>query len=329
MPESLPTGGRSLIFYICLGLATLISILSFVGIFIAQWKMIDFQVPSWFLEINSSRYNLPANTIEPIFATLGSRIMLGFVLLIGFVSFYIVVKQQFQAPRFTQKPWNMNFITLFAFFMFWFVIFLGISFGSNRIYSKWINIQAPLFLILIPYILHTVWGILILLRFENISWSIFIKRFSFKLNSGDGLKIFQIFFLAMIIILAYSASINPFLKNADAQARLHEILGQSKSWKQIVPSLLAVGILAPLFEEIVFRGVLLTWLRQRIRLELAVLISGIVFAFFHMELVVFPALVLLGCVLAWSYVISESILIPICIHALWNTTAFLSQLIRS
>jgi len=47
-----------------------------------------------------------------------------------------------------------------------------------------------------------------------------------------------------------------------------------------------------------------------------------------MELVAFPALALLGSILAWSYLISESILVPIGIHALWNLTALLGQLVR-
>ena len=136
------------------------------------------------------------------------------------------------------------------------------------------------------------------------------------------------FGLALVLIVAYSAVVNPFLKDAQAQARLHDILGQSRSWKQILPSGIALTLLAPFYEEIIFRGVFLTWLRPRIPVEWAVLMSGVVFALFHMELVAFPALALLGSILAWSYLISESILVPIGIHALWNLTALLGQLVR-
>lgn len=87
-------------------------------------------------------------------------------------------------------------------------------------------------------------------------------------------------------------------------------------------------MLAPFYEEIIFRGVFLTWLRPRIPVEWAVLMSGVVFALFHMELLTFPALAIIGSILAWSYLISESILVPIGIHALWNLTALLGQLVR-
>lgn len=231
-------------------------------------------------------------------------------------------------PHFHQASWSFSPLTLFAFFMFWFVGFLGISLGAARIYTKWVHTNAALFLILIPYVLQMTWGIFVLLRLENISWSLFLKRFSFRINPGDGQKIFQMFGLALVLIVAYSAVVNPFLKDAQAQARLHDILGQSRSWKQILPSGIALTLLAPFYEEIIFRGVFLTWLRPRIPVEWAVLMSGVVFALFHMELLTFPALAIIGSILAWSYLISESILVPIGIHALWNLTALLGQLVR-
>ena len=320
MPESPSTGARSSLFQLTLGLATLISTLGLMEIMRGQWNNLHFQIPDGTTRVNTARLALVSHP--------WSFVLGGLALLFLFISLRRLLRHLLRAPHFHQASWSFSPLTLFAFFMFWFVGFLGISLGAARIYTKWIHTNAALFLILIPYVLQMTWGVFVLLRLENISWSQFLKRFSFRINPGDGQKIFQMFGFALVLIVAYSAVVNPFLKDAQAQARLHDILGQSRSWKQILPSGIALTLLAPFYEEIIFRGVFLTWLRPRIPVEWAVVMSGVVFALFHMELIAFPALALLGSILAWSYLISESILVPIGIHALWNLTALLGQLVR-
>ena len=49
---------------------------------------------------------------------------------------------------------------------------------------------------------------------------------------------------------------------------------------EILPLLVTVGLLVPLAEEVIFRGVLYSWLR-RWGVALAVVVSALVFGLFH------------------------------------------------
>jgi membrane protease YdiL (CAAX protease family) len=62
---------------------------------------------------------------------------------------------------------------------------------------------------------------------------------------------------------------------------------------------LMAATLAPFWEEVAFRGWLLSALRTRFRIGAALAASGLLFAFMHLDPVRFPALVPLGVVFAW------------------------------
>lgn len=92
----------------------------------------------------------------------------------------------------------------------------------------------------------------------------------------------------------------------------------SLGW-QVVAWLLA-GLVAPLFEELLFRGLLLTWLRKVTRsTELAIVISGLAFGVIHMpQWHLVPALSLLGIVLGYLYARTGSLTLVILFHAIFN-----------
>ncbi|HET9597152.1 MAG TPA: type II CAAX endopeptidase family protein [Anaeromyxobacteraceae bacterium] len=68
--------------------------------------------------------------------------------------------------------------------------------------------------------------------------------------------------------------------------------------EKIALALLA-ATLAPFWEEVAFRGWLLTALRTRLRTGAALAFSGLLFALMHLDPVRFPALVALGIAFAW------------------------------
>jgi membrane protease YdiL (CAAX protease family) len=85
-----------------------------------------------------------------------------------------------------------------------------------------------------------------------------------------------------------------------------------------VPFLIAGAILAPLAEEIFFRGFLFAGLRQRHGWVKAMLISSAIFAAFHLQLQALIPTFLLGCALAFAYQRSNSLWPGILIHFLIN-----------
>lgn len=86
---------------------------------------------------------------------------------------------------------------------------------------------------------------------------------------------------------------------------------------------LAALVLAPFVEEVIFRGIMYPYLKQRIGPRLAVGITSVMFAAIHFNLVIFIPLVFLGVVLTWLYERTDSLLTPIVTHAVFNTTNFL------
>jgi len=79
------------------------------------------------------------------------------------------------------------------------------------------------------------------------------------------------------------------------------------------------GVLAPIYEETVFRGYLMTSLTKWLPTPVAVLLSASVFAFAHLTPGEFPQLFMLGTVLGFSYAQTRNLLTPITIHAFWNS----------
>jgi membrane protease YdiL (CAAX protease family) len=82
--------------------------------------------------------------------------------------------------------------------------------------------------------------------------------------------------------------------------------------------LILAAVLAPVFEECLFRGILLPLLARRLGTGAAVLLSSVAFASIHFHL---PSLVPL-CVVAvgfsLGYLYAGSLWVPIVMHALFN-----------
>ncbi len=85
--------------------------------------------------------------------------------------------------------------------------------------------------------------------------------------------------------------------------------------------LIFFAVLPGIFEEIAFRGVLLHGLRSQLKPVQLVLVAGIVFGFFHVDLFRIPPTSLLGVLLVIAVIRSGSIYPAMAWHALHNTLA--------
>ena len=77
-------------------------------------------------------------------------------------------------------------------------------------------------------------------------------------------------------------------------------------------------LVAPVGEEVIFRGFLYRTLKKGISPLPAMLAVGLFFGAVHMSLLQLPLLVLLGVLLCAAYEYSKSILLPICLHMMFN-----------
>lgn len=86
---------------------------------------------------------------------------------------------------------------------------------------------------------------------------------------------------------------------------------------------LPVVILAPLWEEIVFRGGLFRYLKNYVPLFVAVLVSAVCFSLVHGQPAQFGGIFVLGILLALVYQKSGSLLAAIFMHGIFNANTLL------
>ena len=103
---------------------------------------------------------------------------------------------------------------------------------------------------------------------------------------------------------------------------------------QILLAVLIAVVLAPLAEELVFRGLLHRNLRRRMRIVPATLISSVLFAIVHVEVVfsqpiALVGLTLAGAVMAIAYERTGSLVVPVVIHAVYNATTLVALIVTS
>lgn len=116
-----------------------------------------------------------------------------------------------------------------------------------------------------------------------------------------------------------AASTQQLLNNElDTNPQLEVIIPEGFSWIGLVGMALSVGILIPFVEELFFRGVLFTWLRQHQSFFPAALLSSALFGLFHFEPFLIAGTAVLGFISAWAMEKSGSLWAAVIIHGLNN-----------
>lgn len=80
----------------------------------------------------------------------------------------------------------------------------------------------------------------------------------------------------------------------------------------------SVLLVAPVLEEVLFRGIVFRGFAKKLPLPLAMAVSGFVFALVHVNAASFLALWYLGVSFAWLYARTRTILAPITLHCAFN-----------
>jgi hypothetical protein len=87
--------------------------------------------------------------------------------------------------------------------------------------------------------------------------------------------------------------------------------------------MILVAVVAPIVEELFFRGMLYPVLRRRWSAPVAIVVNGFLFALIHVIPILLPGLFFVGIVLAWVRERSGSVIPCMVIHALQNGTVLL------
>lgn len=124
-------------------------------------------------------------------------------------------------------------------------------------------------------------------------------------------------YLLMMVLSAILAIFFP--ESAEAADSISAMLENAPIWLIVF----AMAFMPALCEEFAFRGFLFGTLKEKYRIPVAILWTGIIFGLFHMNLIKFFAVGLLGAVLAYTAYRSKSIWTCVMIHFVNNLSACL------
>lgn len=129
-------------------------------------------------------------------------------------------------------------------------------------------------------------------------------------------------FLIALPVIALTSYIWNFVLRGlglpDAPQDLLAVFNSVQSKPLLAAMLFIACVLAPLNEELLFRGAIFRFCRQRFGRAPALLISGVLFGALHGNWASFVPLAMLGAVLALAYERTGDIRVPIVAHGLFN-----------
>lgn len=130
----------------------------------------------------------------------------------------------------------------------------------------------------------------------------------------------QLFGMSIINILL----VLPFTGGEFENPQIEALTGGSAlSPRDLSLLIILVAIIAPIAEELFFRGMLYPLLRQRWSPTVAIVVNGLLFAVIHFIPILLPGLFFVGIVLAWVRERSGSLIPCMLIHALQNAIVLL------
>jgi membrane protease YdiL (CAAX protease family) len=168
------------------------------------------------------------------------------------------------------------------------------------------------------------------LKAHELGWGEFLG-----LTDGDLKRTFQLAIAVAIVALPIALGLNELsrvvitqaLGQADMQPTMQALEATQGPWQRAVFAFTAI-ILAPLIEEILFRGILYRTGQQAGFPRLALYGSSMVFAAIHGSLMTFVPLTVLALIFARLYDHTNRLIAPIVAHSLFNAVNFVAYINR-
>lgn len=184
------------------------------------------------------------------------------------------------------------------------------------------NITLPL-----SFLVGSLTALGVVMLFLKINFKIIQEHLLNPASIGTvGLSIF--FFLFMLPFAEFLTSMVPTTGPRWLEDLYHEIIRAFEIMLNYkVAGFITVCLFAPIFEEILFRGILLRGLLQnRIHPIMAIGLSSLLFGFAHLNPWQFLGAGLLGCVFGFVYYQTKALWICILLHALNNSLSFVMMI---
>ena len=150
--------------------------------------------------------------------------------------------------------------------------------------------------------------------------------FQFKFSSIKHALVYGIKGWLTIVpfVLLISLIMNILIDNQNGSNPLLEIVLNNKNYFSFIILFATTTLLAPFFEEIIFRGILLPTLSRDFGVIWGIIVSAFIFALAHLSIGEMPPLFVLGIGLGITRIVSGSLLSSVIMHSLWNGLTFLN-----
>lgn len=173
---------------------------------------------------------------------------------------------------------------------------MGVSTADNDLGFALVNVSISLTLLLL------------LMAYERVAYGS-LPTVGWRRSGFNPTKVL----MGVVLLVASSIATSPLQKWLDSDVRVFP----DGEW-----TLLVAVVAAPILEELIFRGRLISIFRREMPLSLAVVLSSLMFAAAHGSFAVGVDAFLAGLIMSYFYLRSGSIILPIILHICNNAVAY-------
>src|SRR5262249_19819378 len=146
---------------------------------------------------------------------------------------------------------------------------------------------------------------------------------------GQAKRAVAVALLAGVVLVPAALALNTLLAEAMNALRMEpveqvaiKVVQANEAWWQRLCLGVTTIVMAPLAEEMIFRGILYSFIKQLGHPKLALYGSALLFAAAHTNLLIFIPLTFLGVALALLYERTNKLLTSVVAHAFFNAVNF-------
>jgi len=192
--------------------------------------------------------------------------------------------------------------------------------GLGQVPREFLNLFSGRFEEVVPYVIFA-FGVLvkyyvIIILLKWLSNSRNEQKLKYHLNPMS-------FVFAALMIIAFRLIFDNSLTFWVSKISMPSIINGAFQELSVSPIILLLSaiVIAPIYEEIIFRGILLKGMAKKINPVIALLVSALLFAVVHLNIPQGINAFLLGLVVGYIYIITESIYLSIFAHFINNLLA--------
>lgn len=156
-----------------------------------------------------------------------------------------------------------------------------------------------------------------LLIAKHIKTRVYANKPAFRNHKVTPADYIIILMLTVLVIIV----IDPLTNLFPVPEKFHDLF--ETMFSKTVPAFITVVIVAPLLEELIFRGIILEGFLRNYSPVKAILWTNLLFGLAHMNPWQFVGAFLMGIFISWVYYKSRNLALPVFIHFINNLTSYL------